>query len=124
MWLFFRLSFSSLNIILNNISYQSLHNQPSGTPIGQHAEVICAAKKSLSSGTDLDGEGGYCVYGLLDTAVVARAENLLPVGLSQGAVLTRDIPEDGLVRYDDVELADSAAWELRQLQDAEVGEKN
>ena len=56
--------------------------------------------------------------------MVARGENLLPVGLSQGAVLRRDIPEDGLVRYDDVELADSAAWELRQLQDAEVGEKN
>ncbi|MBN97881.1 MAG: flagellar biosynthesis protein FlgA [Gemmatimonadetes bacterium] len=101
-----------------------LDNQPSGTPIGQHAEVICAAKKSLSAGTVLDGEGGYCVYGLLEKAVVARGENLLPVGLSQGAVLRRDIPEDGLVRYDDVELADSAAWELRQLQDAEVGEKN
>ena len=101
-----------------------IRDRPSGTPIGQHAEVICAAKKSLSAGTVLDGEGGYCVYGLLENAVVARGENLLPVGLSQGAVLRRDIPEDGLVRYDDVELADSAACELRQLQDAQVGQNN
>jgi predicted homoserine dehydrogenase-like protein len=97
-----------------------LDNQASGTPIGQHGEVVCAAKKSLPAGTVLDGEGGYCVYGLLEKAAVAREENLLPVGLSQGALLTRDIREDGLVRYDDVEIPESAAYELRQLQDADV----
>ena len=97
-----------------------LDGETCGTPVGQHAEVISAAKKPLSAGTTLDGEGGYCLYGLLEKARVARDENLLPVGLSRGAVLTRDIAEDGMITYDDVELADSPALELRRQQDKEL----
>ncbi len=99
-----------------------LDHQTCGQPMGQFAEVVASAKKSLPAGTVLDGEGGYCVYGLIEKAAVAREENLLPMGLSQGAVLKRDIPEDGVVRYDDVDLSDSPALELRRLQDAAVAE--
>ena len=99
-----------------------LNNETCGRPIGQFAEVVAAAKKPLPAGTVLDGEGGYCVYGLIEKAALAREENLLPVGLSQGAVVSRDIPEDGVVTYDDVELPDSEVLELRRLQDAVVSE--
>ena len=44
--------------------------------------------------------------------------NLLPVGLSQGADVARDIAEDEMITYDDVELPDSVALELRRAQDA------
>jgi predicted homoserine dehydrogenase-like protein len=94
-----------------------LNGETCGTPIGQVAEVVSAAKKPLPAGTVLDGEGGYCVYGLLEKAEVAREEHLLPVGLSQGAIVTRDIPEDGMVTFDDVEIPDSEVLELRRLQD-------
>ena len=96
----------------------ALDGETCGTPIGQFAEVISGAKKALAAGTTLDGEGGFCVYGLLEKADIARAENLLPVGLSRGAVVTRDLPEDGMITYDDVELADSPALELRRQQDS------
>ena len=95
-----------------------LDNQTCGSPIGWHAEVVSAAKKPLKAGTTLDGEGGFCIYGLLEKASVAGAENLLPVGLSRGAVLRRDVAEDELITRDDVELAESPALELRRQQEA------
>ena len=95
-----------------------LDNQTCGSPVGWHAEVVAAAKKPLKAGTTLDGEGGFCIYGLLEKASVAGAENLLPVGLSRGAVLRRDVAEDGLITRDDVELAESPALELRRQQEA------
>ena len=52
---------------------------------------------------------------------MAREENLLPVGLSQGAVVTREIREGGLVTFDDVEVPDSEVLELRRIQDADAG---
>ena len=79
--------------------------------------MACAAKKPLPAGTVLDGEGGYCTYGLLEKVAVAREENLLPLGLSQGAVVTREIPEDGMVRWDDVTLPDSEVLELWEQQE-------
>lgn len=87
-------------------------------PIGHTAEVVAAAKKKLTPGTILDGEGGYTVYGLLEKASVARAENLVPMGLTAGAEIIREIPEDGLITYDDVRLPESFALRLRQEQDA------
>jgi len=99
------------------IAHMMLNGVTCGTPIGQISEVISAAKKPLRAGTLLDGEGGYCVYGLLENAKTATAENLLPVGLSRGATLVRDIAEDGVVTYDDVELPESVALDLRRAQD-------
>ena len=98
------------------IARMVLNGETCGHPIGQFAEVVSAAKKPLAAGTVLDGEGGYCAYGLLDKAAVARDENLLPIGLSQGAVLTRDIPEDGTITFDAVELPDTELLELRKMQ--------
>ena len=98
----------------------ALDGQTSGHPIGHYAEVVTAAKKPLAAGTVLDGEGGYCAYGLLEKAALARSGNLLPIGLSQRAVLTRDIPEDDLITYDDVELPDSELLALRHQQEADL----
>ena len=100
------------------IAHMVLDGVVTGTPIGQFSEVVCAAKKSMKAGETLDGEGGYCVYGLLEKAAIAKEENLLPVGLSQGAELVRDVAEDEMINYDDVELPESVALELRRAQDA------
>ena len=100
-----------------SVARMMLYNETCGTPIGRYAEVACAAKKPLPAGTVLDGEGGYCTYGLLEKTAVAREENLLPLGLSQDAVVTRGIPEDGMVRWDDVTLPDSEVLELWEQQE-------
>jgi predicted homoserine dehydrogenase-like protein len=94
-----------------------------GTPTGAPGRVPCAAvvsaaKRALRPGDVLDGEGGATVYGLADGAAAAKRERLLPIGLSHGARLLRPVPEDGLVRLDDVTLDTGTPlfrlWEQQQ----------
>jgi len=113
---------------------------PIGGPI---CEVVAVAKRDLKAGERLDGIGGFCAYGLIENAAPARARNALPIGLSDGCVLLRDIAKDAVLSFDDVisppgRLAEalwreqSARWPLvtgrsppssgtRQSQAAEVG---
>jgi predicted homoserine dehydrogenase-like protein len=58
----------------------------------------------------LDGEGGFTVWGRL--APVAAAPDALPIGLAHGVRLRRDIPEDGVLKLDDVDLAEDAVLAL------------
>jgi predicted homoserine dehydrogenase-like protein len=99
----------------------AVYHEPTGAPAGWFSEVVTAAKKPLSAGTILDGEGGYTTYGLVEKATVAFDGHLLPFGLSHDATLTRDIPEDGVITYDDVKLrTGSIAANLRMLQDESI----
>ncbi|MBC7250175.1 MAG: Gfo/Idh/MocA family oxidoreductase [Anaerolineae bacterium] len=74
---------------------------PLGGPV---TEVITVAKRDLKAGEALDGLGGFTCYGLLENAEVCHAENLLPMGISPGCRLKRDISKDQVITYDDVEL--------------------
>lgn len=71
---------------------------------GPVVDVITAAKKDLKKGQTLDGVGEYMTYGLCENHDVARTENLLPLGLAEGCVLTRDIAKDEVITLDDVVL--------------------
>jgi predicted homoserine dehydrogenase-like protein len=64
--------------------------------------VVAIAKRDLTKGEVLDGVGGFCTYGLIDTRTNARSENLLPIGLSEGCRLLRDIPKDQALGFEDV----------------------
>src|SRR5687767_1148691 len=75
--------------------------KPLGKPV---ADVITIAKRDLRAGEVLDGIGGFLSYGTLDNADVCAEQNLLPMGLSEGCVLKRDLPMDAALSYDDVEL--------------------
>jgi predicted homoserine dehydrogenase-like protein len=72
---------------------------PAGAPV---ARTVTLAKRSLKAGERLDGIGGFMTYGELDRE--QNALDLLPIGLSEGATLTRDIPEGHPVPLDAVEL--------------------
>jgi predicted homoserine dehydrogenase-like protein len=74
---------------------------PAGAPV---TEVIAQAKRPLTAGTTLDGIGGFMAYGMIENASTARAEGLLPMGLTDGAVLIRDVAEDAALTFDDVRL--------------------
>ena len=74
---------------------------PIGAPV---CEVVSMAKFDLAAGTVLDGVGGFTDYSVLENASTARAENLLPIGLARGCVLTRDLAQDSPITFDDVEL--------------------
>ena len=103
-----------------SIARVAVYHESTGAPSGWFSEVITVAKKRLTKGTVLDGEGGYTAYGLAERAEVSREGNLLPFGLSQNAVVRREIAEDGAISYDDVELQSSAALTLRQVQETSV----
>jgi predicted homoserine dehydrogenase-like protein len=105
-----------------SIAEAVLYHQPTGTPLPRPtAEVITVAKRDLKQGEQLDGSGGYTVYGLIERAELARAENLLPLGLASGIKLKQDVPQGAPISYDMVELnEDSFVLKLRRLQDATV----
>jgi len=105
-----------------SIAKAVLYGQPTGAPLARPvAEVITAAKRSLKRGEKLDGGGGYTVVGLCENAEVARAQKLLPLGLSSGASLKQDVAKGATITYDMVELDEgSFILKLRRLQDATV----
>ena len=67
-------------------------------------DVVTVAKTDLKAGTVLDGIGGYHSYGTCENAPAAIASRMLPMGLSEGCRLLRDIPCDAIIGYDDVEV--------------------
>jgi predicted homoserine dehydrogenase-like protein len=74
---------------------------PLGAPV---CDVVAIAKFDLRAGQRLDGVGGFACYGVMENSSVARAENLLPMGLTDGCVLKRDLLQDKPITFDDVEL--------------------
>jgi predicted homoserine dehydrogenase-like protein len=90
------------------------------TPLaGPVCDVITAAKRDLKTGEVLDGIGGFTSYGLLENSDVCQSENFLPMGLSEGCRLKKDIPKDQALTYADVELPEGRLCdELRAEQTA------
>jgi predicted homoserine dehydrogenase-like protein len=86
---------------------------------GPVAELIAVAKRDLAPGDELDGGGGYTVYGLSERADVARRERLLPFGFTyEGTRVRRPVAMDTALTWDDVDVdTTSALLELRQEQD-------
>ncbi len=83
-----------------------LDREPLATVDAPHvAEVVAIAKKDLSAGERLDGIGGFCAYGHIDTA--AGAAGMLPVGLVEYATATADVAIDQPIPLDAVTLADN-----------------
>jgi predicted homoserine dehydrogenase-like protein len=86
---------------------------------GPMVDVVATAKIDLEAGQTLDGLGWYMTYGQCENYGTARAENLLPIGIAEGARLKRPIARDQVLTYDDVVLPeDSLACRLRAEQDA------
>lgn len=82
-------------------------------------EVIAASKKVHKSGEKFDGIGGFSARGVTDKVADALKDNLVPIGILQGATAKRDIPVGAYVSYDDVELdTNQTIYQLRKQQDA------
>jgi predicted homoserine dehydrogenase-like protein len=95
-----------------------LYRHIAGAPLYRASEVVALAKRPLAPGTVLDGEGGFTLYGVIERAAIARAETLLPVGLSRGAVLTRPVAVNEPITLDAVELPESHLLNLWRQQAA------
>ena len=101
-----------------SIARAFLYGEPTGAPSKQVGEVATAAKRPLSPGDVLDGEGGYTVYGALVDVAQAAAEGLVPIGLCHGAKVLRAVEEGRMVGYADVEMPEGGfARHMRETQD-------
>ena len=58
----------------------------------------------MKAGERLDGIGGFSAYGLIDNHSTARAENALPIAMSEDCVLVRDVRKDAVIGFDDVRM--------------------
>ena len=81
-----------------------LDNKATGFTKNYNADVASYAKKDLKVGERLDGEGGFCARGRLVTSQKSRDEKILPLGLTDNAIIKRDIKKDDVIKLDDVEL--------------------
>ncbi|MCL5072724.1 MAG: SAF domain-containing protein [Actinobacteria bacterium] len=106
-----------------SIARAYFYNEPTITPKnGMISEVITMAKKDLKKGDSIDGIGGYTVYGSIELYPKAKDSNLLPLGLSEGAVLQNEIKKGEPIRYEDVCISnDSVIYKLRKLQEMIIG---
>jgi predicted homoserine dehydrogenase-like protein len=101
-----------------SIASVALRREPTGAPVaGFVGEVGCATRKPMRAGELIDGEGGYAVYGTIAPAERSRREALVPMGLSQGCTLVRDVPADHWITEADVAFDESSfLWKLRREQ--------
>jgi len=67
-----------------------------------NADVISVAKKDLSVGERLDGEGGFAARGKLVSSKNSVENNFLPLGLSDGAITQKIIKKDEFIKINDV----------------------
>lgn len=103
---------------LNSVYKVVLYHEPTIVPLyTPYSEVITCAKRDLEKGEIIDGIGGFMVYGLIERYEVAKRENLVPIGLLEGAKVLRNIKKDEPLTFDDVLLRDGFIQWLRKKQE-------
>jgi len=83
------------------------------------AEGGAQTKRARAAGERIDGIGGSTVRGLIEAADAFADAGHAPLGVLSGATLTRDVPADHTLTYDDVELVEgSLIVRMRRIQEA------
>jgi predicted homoserine dehydrogenase-like protein len=85
-----------------SVAYAALQGEATGAPTGFRGDVVATAKRELTAGERLDGEGGYAVYGRLMPVEDSLAQGALPIGLAHGIELRNAIAAGEMVRWSDV----------------------
>jgi len=106
-----------LNISIANAV---LRGVATGSPTGFYGDVVATAKKHLTAGEFLDGEGGYTVWGKLVSAPTSVRDRLLPVALAHHVQLKNDVPKGQSVRWDDVVIDEALATALELRRESEA----
>jgi predicted homoserine dehydrogenase-like protein len=104
----------------HSVARAVLFEDPTLTPRGAPVcEALTVAKRDLRAGEVLDGMGGFTCYGMIDSHETSAREGYLPMALSVGCRLARDVQKDTPVRYSDVILPQGRICDrLRADQDA------
>jgi predicted homoserine dehydrogenase-like protein len=101
-----------------SVASVGLRGEPTGAPLGFHADVVATAKRDLKAGEMLDGEGGFTVYGKLLPASESLRLGGLPLGLAHKVKLRQAVKAGEAVRWQDVEIDDAPAVRFRREMEA------
>lgn len=109
--LFLELAFSIARLVdFNDVTLDAEY--------GMKVEVGTFAKSKLIAGTKMDGIGGFHSYGMCENSQIFKAENIVPMGISENMILKNDIQINSPITFDDVEIIDNSyAYQLYKLQE-------
>ncbi len=95
-----------------------LAGEATGCPRAFAGDVVATAKRNLSAGEVLDGEGGYTVFGKLQPSATALRTRGLPIGLARNMALLKDVPAGSPIGWSDVryDAADPAVAVRREME--------
>lgn len=99
------------------VSIASVHfdKRPIGSSRNFVGDVVAVAKRDLTIGEYLDGEGGETVWGRLIPSNDSIHSNALPIGLSHNAKVIRNIKRGEILSWKDVNILNtSKAFHLRK----------
>ena len=89
------------NTVARAVLFDDAVIAPAGPPV---VEVVAVAKKDLKEGTKLDAIGNYMTYGVCENAEEVRSQQMLPLGVAEGCILSNDVKKDEVLRYEDVHI--------------------
>ncbi len=90
-----------------SVAAVALEGQPTGAPRESRAKVVAVAKRDLAAGEELDGEGGYTVWGRL--APADDADAALQIGHAHGTRLREPVAAGDAVPLSAVDRAEVRA---------------
>ncbi|MGF1767297.1 SAF domain-containing protein [Enterovibrio makurazakiensis] len=98
-----------------SVASVGLRREATGFATSFRADVVAIAKRNLTAGETLDGEGGYTVSGGLRPASISVENRYLPLGLAHNVILKNTVQEGQPVKWDDVDIdMTTAAYKLRK----------
>jgi predicted homoserine dehydrogenase-like protein len=102
-----------------SVASVGLRREPTGQATGFRGDAVAVAKRDLSPGESLDGEGGHTVWGRLMPAADSLRRGGLPIGLAHKVRLLRPVSKGSLVTWADVEAPDNEAVRVRRAMESE-----
>ena len=104
-----------------SVASVALRREPTGTSQSFAADVVSVAKRNLSAGEELDGEGGATVWGKIIPARDSLSRKAVPIGLASGIRVTQPVARGETVTWDHVSVPnDEIAHELRRQMELEL----
>ena len=103
-----------------SVASAALRGEATGAPTNFRADVVATAKRDLRAGEELDGEGGYAVYGRLMPAEDSMVSGALPLGLAHGVSLRNAVGKGQVVKWSDVSI-DEGGETVRLRREMEGG---
>ncbi|HXT36839.1 MAG TPA: Gfo/Idh/MocA family oxidoreductase [Chloroflexota bacterium] len=102
-----------------SVASVALRREATGAPESFVGDVVAVAKRDLDPGEQLDGEGGFTVFGRLALALDSLAAGCLPIGLAQRCAVANPVCAGDIVKWEDVRMDEtSEAVQVRREMEA------